>query len=78
MVSPVATFLNNCVDVCRDALRDTESAAPIDSHPLFYDLLNFIVYDKITADRVEGASPIKPDLVGGLGLRPDDRLAWSP
>ena len=75
---PIAIFLNNCVDACRDALRDSKPAASIDAHPLFYDLLKFIVYDRITADGAEGASPIKPDLVGGLGLRPDDRVAWSP
>jgi len=75
---PIAIFLNNCVGVCRDALRDSKSAAPIDPHPLFYDLLNFIVYNKITADGVKGASPVRPDLVGGLNLAPDDLLAWTP
>ena len=75
---PIATFLNDCVDVCRDALRDSKSAAPIDLHPPFYDPLNFIVYNNTTADGVEGASPVKPDLVGGLDLRPDDHVAWSP
>ena len=75
---PIAIFLNNCVGVCRDALGNSKSAAPIDPHPLFYDLLNFIVYDKITADGVKDASPVRPDLVGGLNLAPDDLLAWSP
>jgi len=75
---PIATFLNNCVSVCRDALRDSKSASEIDSHPLLYDLLKFIVYNKITGDGVEGASPVKPDLVGGLDLEPNDRVAWSP
>ena len=64
--------------MCRGVLRDSKSAAAIDSRPLFYDLLKFIVYDKSTADGVEGASPIKPDLVGGLDLVPDERVAWSP
>ena len=78
MVSPYsATFLNNCVDVCRGVLRDSKSVAAIHSRPLFYDL-KFIVYDKSTADGVEGASPIKPDLVGGPDLVPDERVAWSP
>jgi len=27
---------------------------------------------------VEGASPVKPDLVGGLDLEPNERVAWSP
>ena len=74
---PVATFLNNCVDACRGALRDSKSAA-IESRPLFYDLLRFIVCDKTTEDGVEGASPVMPDLVGGLDLAPDDRVAWDP
>jgi len=75
---PIATFLNSCVGVCRDVICDSKSAAPIDPHLLFYDLLKFIVYDKTTVDGVEGSFPVKPDLVGGLDLRPDDRVAWSP
>jgi len=74
---PIATFLNNCVSVCRDALRDSKSASEIDFHPLLYDLLKFIVYDKITEDGVEGTSPIKLDLVGDLDLGHDDRVARS-
>ena len=75
---PIAIFLNNCVDVCRGALHDYKFGVTIGSRPLFYDHLKFIVYDKTTADGVEGSSSVKPDLVGGLGLVPDDRVAWSP
>ena len=75
---PIATFLNNCVDVCRGTLHNSKSGAATASHPLFYDRLKFIVYDKTTADGVEGYSPVKPDLVGGLDLIPDERVAWSP
>ena len=75
---PIATFLNNCVDVCRGTLHNSKSGAATASHPLFYDRLKFIVYDKTTVDGVEGSSPVKPDLVGGLDLIPDERVAWSP
>jgi len=74
---PIATFLNNCVAACHVAL-DSSSAAASGSCPRFYDRLKFIVYDKITVDGVEGAAQVKPDLVGGLGLVPDERVAWSP
>ena len=73
---PLATFLNNCVDACHSALRGSTSAAAKD--PRFYDRLKFIVYDKNTEDGVDGAAPVKPDLVGGLDLKPDERVAWSP
>ena len=72
---PIATFLNNCVDACHSALS---AVAAEDTPPRFYDRLKFIVYDRATTDGVEGASPVKPDLVGGLGLEPDERVAWSP
>ena len=72
---PIAIFLNNCVDVCRGALRDSKSGVTIDSRPLFYDRLKFIVCDKPSADGIEGTSPVKPKLVGGLDLIPDDRVA---
>jgi len=73
----IATFLNDCVDACHLAL-DSDCAAASDSRPRFYDRLNFIVYDKITVDGVDGAAQVKPDLVGGLDLAPDERVAWSP
>jgi len=73
----LATFLNNCVDACHDALG-SNSAAARGSPPRFYDRLKFIVYDKITVDGVDGAAQVKPDLVGGLDLVPDERVAWSP
>ena len=75
---PIALFLNNCVDACNDALRGSESAASEDSRYSLYDRLKFIIYDKTTEDGVEGAAPVKLDLVGGLDLVPDERIAWSP
>jgi len=36
------------------------------------------MYDKPTHDGVEGASPVKPDLVSGLDLASGKRIAWSP
>ena len=72
---PIATFLNDCVDVCHSALG---AAAAEDSRPRFYDRLKFIMYDKPTVDGVEGSAPIKPDLVGGIDLEPGERVAWSP
>ena len=73
---PLAVFLNNCVDACHKALDKRHKSAERSS--CFYDRLNFIVYDRNTRDGVEGASPVKPDLVGGLGLEPGELVAWSP
>ncbi|KAF9649201.1 hypothetical protein BDM02DRAFT_3268903 [Thelephora ganbajun] len=78
MVSPydIATFLNNCVDVRHDVLdRPSGSAATRDSH--WYGRLKFIVYDKTTVDGIDRAAPVKPGLVGGLGLEPGKRVAWK-
>ena len=75
---PIALFLNNCIDVCNGALRGSESAAAKDPYHSLYDRLKFIVYDKTTEDGVKGAAPVKPDLVGGLDLVPDERVGWSP
>ena len=63
----LATFLNGCVDACR---------GPIGNR--FYGDLKFIVYNRITEDAAEGAAALKPDLVGGLGLIPGEKVAWSP
>jgi hypothetical protein len=68
--TPLAGFLNNCVNACRLALGKRSGSR-------FYGGLNFIVYNKSMADGVGGASPVKPDLVSGLGLGSDDRVAWG-
>jgi len=73
---PLAVFLNNCLRACRGALGEDHESVKRSSR--FYDCLNFIVYDTTTIDGVEGASPVKPDLVGGLDLVPNQRVAWSP
>jgi len=74
---PLAVFLNNCVDACHKALEKHHKSAERSSR--FYGRLNFIgVYDRTTHDGVEGASPVKPDLVGGLDLEPGKPVAWSP
>ena len=75
---PIVLFLNNCIDVCNGALRGSESAAAKDPYHSLYDRLKFIVYDKTTEDGVKGAAPVKPDLVGGLDLVPNERVAWCP
>ena len=72
---PIATFLNNCVGVCHGVLS---AVATEDSRPRFYDRLKFITYNMTTVDGVEGAAPVKPDLVGGLDLKPRERVSWSP
>jgi len=73
---PLAVFLNNHLEACHKALDEHQKSAERSSR--FYDRLNFIVYDTTTHDGVEGASPVKPDLVGGLDLEPGKRVAWSP
>ena len=75
---PLATFLNNCVGACRGALDGSKSATANDPRSRLYDHLKFIVYDRTTVDGVEGASQVKPDLVGGLDLESTDRVAWAP
>ncbi|KAF9644695.1 hypothetical protein BDM02DRAFT_3190360 [Thelephora ganbajun] len=72
----IAAFLNNCVDVCHDALDRSKPAAARDFR--WYGRLNFIVCDKTTVDGIDGASPVKLRLVGGLDLKPGERVAWSP
>ncbi|KAJ3810046.1 hypothetical protein F5876DRAFT_42624 [Lentinula aff. lateritia] len=81
--TPLAQFLNACVSVCSKELTDDDryTKGP------FHDL-EFIVYDKMTLDSVDGASPVKPDLVGGKKFMAfadsDDckvksaRLYWNP
>jgi len=74
---PLAAFLNNYLEACHKALDEHHKSAERSSR--FYDRLNFIVYDGTTThDGVEGASPVKLDLVGGLGLEPGKTVAWSP
>ena len=70
----LATFLNHCIDPCHsDGPRGSAARKPC-----WYDRLKFTVYDETAVDKVEGASPVKPDLVGGLDLGPDERATWSP
>ena len=71
--TPLEIFLNNCIDACHCALRPSKSAG---KDPRFYDRLKFIVYDKPTVDGVDGAAPVRPDLVGGLDLKSGDCVAW--
>lgn len=77
MVYPIATFLNNCVGACRGALDGSPGYAPT-RNSRWYDRLEFVVYDETTEEGVEGAAPVKLDLVGGLDLAPGERVAWSP
>lgn len=74
--APVAIFLNNCVEVCHSALDSSRGSAERSCR--WYNGLKFIVYDNPTVDKIEGAPNLKPDLVGGLGINPDERFAWSP
>jgi len=73
--TPLAVFLNNCVDVCHGAL-DSHGSTKRDHR--WYNRLKFIVYDRPTEDGVDGASAVRPDLVGGLDLVLGERVAWSP
>ena len=70
--SPIAAFLNNYVDACNAALPAAAEDARL------YDRLRFVVYDRPTVDGIEGAAPVKPDIVGGLDLISGQRTAWSP
>ncbi|KAI0754539.1 hypothetical protein C8Q80DRAFT_1139662 [Daedaleopsis nitida] len=61
---PTATFLNNCVDNCYDALAKLRQSHE-DFRDCWWPTLKFFVYDKETKDGMEGsASPLKPHLVG--------------
>lgn len=73
--APLAKFLNGCVDACHQALD--EHSWPAQRSSRFYDRLNFIAYDKPTAEAIQGTSPVQPDLVGGLDLMPNERVAWE-
>ena len=74
--TPLAAFLNSCIDACHGALDKHHGFVKRSSR--FYDRLKFIIHDKPTHDGVEGASPVKPDLVGGLDLASDEHIAWNP
>ena len=74
--SPLAAFLNNCVDACHRVLDEHPRSVKRSSR--VYDRLKFIVYDKPMLDEVEGASPVQPNLVGGLDLEFHEHVAWSP
>ena len=76
--SPIAMLLNNCVDVCNGALDGSTFTATRDSRPRLHGRLKFITCDEPTEGGVEGAAPVKPDLVGGLELTSGERVAWSP
>jgi hypothetical protein len=71
--TPLANFLNNCVDACH-GVRSVSAKGGF----RFYDDLRFIVYDKSTQDGVEDASSVEPNLVDGFNLASDERVAWSP
>lgn len=59
---PVACALNECVMACKQAVR--KHIIRDHKRPLWYERLNFIVWAKPTADGVDGAAPLKPDLAG--------------
>jgi hypothetical protein len=68
---PLAVFLNNCVTKCQSRSGNT-------SDQYWYRTLKFIVYNRAAEDSVDDATPIKPDLVGGPGLRSGNTAAWKP
>jgi len=74
--TPIAMFLNHCVDACHGALDG--SCRSVEWNRRWLGGLKFVVYDKATEDGIEGVSPVKPDLVGGLDVKPGERVAWSP
>ena len=76
--SPIAAFLNNCVDACNGVLDGPAFAATKNSRSRLYGRLKFITCDRPTEGGVEGAALAKPDLVGGLDLTPGERVSWSP
>ncbi|KAI0754535.1 hypothetical protein C8Q80DRAFT_1139655 [Daedaleopsis nitida] len=75
---PTATFLNNCVDNCVNALKRLRKSNN-DLRDHWWTSLKFFVYDKPTKDGVEGAAPLKPDLVGVASGEAGDLVCyWSP
>ena len=74
--APLAVFLNNCVDACHEVLDNLPGSAERGSR--FYNRLKFIIHNKLTLDGVEGVLPVEPDIVSGLDLVPDERVAWRP
>lgn len=70
----VVTFLNGCVYACQGAPDGFKSVATRDPGSRFYDRTKLVVYDAAAGDRVEGVTLVKPDLVGGLDLAPDERV----
>lgn len=73
--APIAQFLNDCVDVCHQALDEHPWSTQRDSR--FYGRLNFIAYEKRIAEGIDGELPLKPDVVGGLDLVPGGQVAWK-
>ncbi len=63
--TPVANFLNYCVDQCSAicySLRDSEGIS-IGERGWLKDIL-FVVYDKDVGNRVQGAHTLKPNVAG--------------
>jgi hypothetical protein len=68
---PLAKFLNDCLDKCRDSFPEFLGN--------YHSGLVFGVYDRQTKDGIQDMPPLKPSLVGVLAPFSDtDELSWSP
>ena len=70
-------FLNDCVEACHKAL-DRQPELPL-RQERWYEKLEFTVARKV-ADRVDHASPLRPDIMGGKGISEfrEEQLYWRP
>lgn len=75
----LAAFLTGCVEACHSALDGQKGGKFPARDQRWYSTLEFIVA-KSAAAGVEGAAPLKPDIVGGNGILKfqEERLHWDP
>ena len=77
--SVLAPLLTKFVARCHAALDESNDFPP--AHKRWYDKLEFVVAKQV-ADGIEGAAPLKPDIVGAKGTSEhglgEQRFCWDP
>jgi len=72
----LAEFLTECVKACHNAL---DGHGFSDRRKRWYEKLEFTVFGRTVGDRVDRASPLKPDIAGGKGISAfgQEQLYWK-
>ncbi|KAG7094145.1 hypothetical protein E1B28_007757 [Marasmius oreades] len=76
--TPLANFLNDCIQKCNNALNAQKSDRGVPEFARrLYGKLKFAVYDRPMLDGIDGAAAVKPNLGSSRNLQEGVKLSWG-